>query len=165
MRCDECGYDYDGPTREEIAERLRGLGPRYADLLGDRSDAELRTRPSPDVWSPHEYACHIRDVLRTQTARIAVALEEDTPVFTPMGRDELVTQRRYNEQDPDGVMAEITSAADELARAFESLDESGWTRTGIYTYPTREERTLEWVGRHTIHEGAHHVMDIERQLT
>ena len=164
MRCDECGYDYNEVAREEVASRIRAFGPRYAELLAGHSADRLRVRPSPDVWSPLEYACHIRDVFLTQRSRLAVALEEDTPVFTPMGRDRLVTERRYNEQEPDAATRELAAAADELASAFESLPEAGWARTGIYTYPTREERTLEWVGRHTIHEGEHHVMDIDRQL-
>ena len=39
-----------------------------------------------------------------------------------------------------------------------------WQRTGIYSYPTREVRTIEWIGRHTAHEGEHHLIDIARQL-
>jgi hypothetical protein len=164
MRCEECGYDYDEVARVEIAPRVRTFGARYEELLARGSDAALRNRPSREVWSPLEYACHVRDVFDTQSARIARALEEDTPVFTPMGRDELPIERRYNEQDPTAVAGELSVAADRLAQAFESLDDAGWARTGVYTYPTREVRTIEWVGRHTIHEGEHHLMDIERQL-
>lgn len=164
MRCDECGYDYSEPARDEVAERIRALGPRFAGLL-DRDAATLRTKPAPDVWSPLEYGCHIRDVLRTQRDRLGRALVEDTPVFTPMGRDRLAVEHRYNEQDPSVVRSEIIEAADSLAAAFAALDRDGWQRTGVYTYPTEEVRTVEWVGRHTIHEGVHHVLDIERQLS
>lgn len=164
MRCDECGYDYDDVPRADIASRIRALGPRYADALSGLGDAALRARPSPEVWSPLEYTCHMRDVLRTQRSRMADALAQDMPVFTPMGRERLVTERRYNEQDPQEVLGEVAEAADGLAGAYEELDDAGWHRTGVYTYPTREERTLEWVGVHTIHEGEHHLMDIARQV-
>jgi hypothetical protein len=30
-------------------------------------------------------------------------------------------------------------------------------------YPTPRQRSLEWVGRHTLHEAVHHLMDIDRQ--
>lgn len=164
MRCEECGFDYGDARRDGIASRIRAFGSRYEELLAGHSADRLRTRPSPDVWSPLEYACHVRDVFLAQRSRIGVALKEDTPVFTPMGRDRLVTERRYNEQHPNVVTGELAAAADDLASAFEALDDAGWMRTGIYTYPTRTERSLEWVGVHTIHEGEHHVMDIERQV-
>jgi hypothetical protein len=164
VRCDECGYDYDEAARDEVASRLRAFGPRYAEALAGRTDTELRARAHRDVWSPLEYTCHIRDVFRAQTSRIALTLEQDTPEYQPMRRDERVTEERYNEQDLATVLDEVAAAADELASAFEALDDAGWQRTGIYSYPTREVRTLEWVGRHTIHEGEHHLLDIERQL-
>lgn len=162
MRCDECGYDYNDVARDEVAARIRALGPLYAEALMGAGDT-LRTRPAPEVWSPLEYACHVRDMLRTQTARIALAREQDTPEFVPMGRDQRAIDDRYDEQDPIAVVGELTMAADDLASAFESLDDAGWVRTGVYSYPTREVRTVEWIGRHTIHEGVHHLRDIARQ--
>lgn len=163
MHCDECGYDYNEPTRAQVAPRIRAFGPRYAYVL-DTDDATLRVKPAPDVWSPLEYGCHVRDMFRAQRARIALALEQDTPLFASIRRDERAVDERYNEQDPAVVRSEITEASDELASAFEALNDEGWARTGTYTYPTEEIRTLEWVGRHTIHEGEHHLLDINRQL-
>ncbi|WP_406044517.1 hypothetical protein OG799_08560 [Micromonospora sp. NBC_00898] len=40
-----------------------------------------------EVWSPLEYTCHVRDVLRVQGERLALALVTEEPEFTPMGRD------------------------------------------------------------------------------
>ena len=100
MQCDECGYDYNELARDEVASRIRSFRGRYAMALAAHTDEELRTRPEPNVWSPLEYACHIRDVFRTQTARIALTLEEDTPEYASMRRDERVLEERYNEQDP-----------------------------------------------------------------
>jgi hypothetical protein len=33
----------------------------------------------------------------------------------------------------------------------------------IYGYPARAERTIAWVGVHTVHELVHHALDIRRQ--
>ena len=164
MRCGECGYDYDELDRADVALRIRAFGPRYAALL-DRDQTVLRTKPGPDVWSPLEYGCHIRDVFRAQRERIALALEQDGPLFTSIHRDERAVEDRYNEQNPSVVRREVTGAADDLASAFEALDDAGWACTGVYTYPTQEVRTIEWVGLHTVHEGEHHLLDIERQLS
>jgi len=161
VRCEECGYDYGELPRDELAATVRALGERYAEGL-DASPDVLRAHPLDGVWSILEYCCHLRDVLRVQKGRIQLALVEETPTFASMRREERVFEDRYNEQDPQRVAGEIVFAGGELAALLESLDETGWSRTGVYNYPTTEIRTVEWIGRHTIHECVHHLMDIER---
>ena len=177
-RCDACVFVYDDvavtdlPTELRaaarlLAERLQPDGFQRNGLEPDGlvpDDQALRTRPEPDVWSALEYACHVRDMLDVQRARVALALVEDSPIFTPMGRDERVERDGYNQQDPTVVAAEVVVAADRLADALEALDPVEWQRTGIYTWPTTESRSLAWVGRHTLHELRHHTADIDRVL-
>jgi S-DNA-T family DNA segregation ATPase FtsK/SpoIIIE len=124
----------------------------------------LREHSAPGVWSPLEYACHYRDVLRVQLERVRLAVREDKPKFAPMGREERVTQLRYNEQDPHKVAFEIAEAAGALASALDRLGPLSWEREGYYNYPAPQLRSVEWIGRHTIHEGVHHLLDMERQL-
>jgi hypothetical protein len=99
-----------------------------------------------------------------QRERILLARKEDEPTFLPMRREERVTEEPYNEQDPGTVGVEIAVAADELASMLERLSDSEWQRRGVYNYPAPQLRTVEWIARHTIHEGVHHILDIERQL-
>ena len=81
-------------------------------------DAALRHRPSADVWSALEYACHVRDVLLVMRERVLQVLREPSPpAFTPMGRDERVRDDRYAEQSPNDVPRQITDAAAMLALA------------------------------------------------
>jgi hypothetical protein len=162
--CDECGFRFDSIPREQLAQTIRSFGPAYADLL-TKPDKTLRAHPIDGVWSALEYACHMRDVLRTQRARVELALCEEVPEFVPMGRDELPVKDRYNEQDPATVGAELSQAANELADALDALNEASWNRTGIYNWPTKAERTLDWVARNAVHEGKHHIMDIDRLLS
>lgn len=145
-------------------ERLRDIATHLADRLSEASDDAVRARPGPDTWSPLEYGCHVRDVLRVQRGRLAQALADDTPTFTPMGRDERAVRDRYNEQDPAAVTAALVGAADALAAAFEELDETGWVRTAIYSYPEPAERSMVWLAQHTVHECHHHLLDVERGL-
>jgi S-DNA-T family DNA segregation ATPase FtsK/SpoIIIE len=161
VHCEECGFDYDALPRAGLSATIRALAERYGEGLEASPDV-LRAHPMDGVWSILEYCCHLRDVLRVQRGRVQLALAEETPTFASMRREERVSEERYNEQDPQQVAAEIVSAADELAVLLESLDDSGWSRTGVYSYPTTEVRTVEWIGRHTIHECVHHLMDIER---
>jgi S-DNA-T family DNA segregation ATPase FtsK/SpoIIIE len=150
-------------TSDAVPDALRSYGPVYAERLG-RNEQLLRLRPSPEVWSALEYGCHVRDVLQVQRQRLALALVEDCPTFPPMGRDERVVNDRYNEQDPAVVAGELRAAADEIAEAFEALDDTGWSRSGIYNYPEPTERSMLWLAQHTIHECRHHLTDIDHVL-
>ena len=158
--CDECGFSYASVSAEDLPRRLAAAGPRFVATLATVADP--RRRPAPSVWSPLEYTCHVRDVLRVQGERLALALRTDNPEFALMGREERVVRDAYNAQDPQTVLMELTEAANELARDFGALDPSQWSRTGIYNWPTPETRTLLWLGQHTIHEVEHHLMDLTR---
>jgi hypothetical protein len=161
-RCPECGYDYHDLARDELAPALRADAAMLCARLADVPDADLRRRIRPEVWSPLEYACHVRDVLQVQRERVLLAQAEDEPGFVPMRRDERAVELRYNEQDPAVVNEQIVAAADALARTLEGLDAAGWERPGVYNYPTSQLRTVEWIGRHTVHELRHHTYDIGR---
>jgi hypothetical protein len=162
--CEECGYAYDSRARGELADTIRSFAPRYRAILA-RDEAMLRAHPVEGTWSVLEYACHFRDVLRVQRERMERALREDEPTFASMRREERVTEERYNEQAPKQVAFELAESAGALADDLDRLDQKAWQRTGIYNYPTKEARTVEWIARHTIHEGEHHLMDIERLLS
>lgn len=149
--CEECGWEY-GDTE---------VRP-HAEAFVDAFDGS-RERPAPAVWSPLEYACHVRDVLRVQLGRLARGLAEDTPRFEPMGRDERPALYRYAEQHPDVVAREILAAADAFAVVVDALDDQQLERTVTYNWPERNVRTLRWVAEHTVHELVHHRMDVKRQ--
>jgi hypothetical protein len=147
-----------------VSRSLADVAEQYVARLAATSDAALRHRPAPDVWSPLEYAAHVRDVLEVQRERVMVALLHDAPTFEPMGREERVVEWRYNEQDPAGVAGEIRRNAADIGTVLDSLDDTGWARIGIYNWPERAERDVVWIGRHTVHEEVHHLFDINRAL-
>ena len=162
--CVQCGLVYASISEAEIPGELRKLGPSYRRRL-TRDPGALRASRDPDVWSALEYACHVRDVLEVQRGRLALALAEDRPTFEPMGREERVTRDRYNDQDPAAVADQLSANANEIAAAFAALRAADWARTGIYNWPTQAERSMTWLGQHTIHEGRHHLRDIDAALT
>ena len=82
-----------------------------------------------------------------------------------MRREERVVEERYNDRSPVEVAREVVDAGASLSGTLESLDDAGWQRTGVYNWPSRQVRTVEWIGRHTIHEGEHHLQDIDSLLT
>lgn len=148
--CDECGWEYGSLD-------LRENAARFVDAFDGSS-----VRPAPDVWSPLEYACHVRDVLRIQLGRVARGLVEETPSFGPMERDARPARYRYDAQLPDVVAREILDAAEALALVYDALSDEQLERTVTYSYPTSMVRSLRWVGQHTVHELVHHRVDVQR---
>lgn len=162
--CDDCGFVYDDLAVSDIPRVLRSFGDRYGVRLRGGDDVVLRARPQADTWSALEYACHVRDVFEVQRERLALALTEDCPVFVPMGREERVVVLAYNQQPPEDVADALAARSAELADAFAALDDAALGRMGVYSWPAPAERTMAWLGRHTVHEGEHHLIDIDRSL-
>jgi hypothetical protein len=163
-RCAECGYEFESLGRSGIVSAVLSLAHEHRILLAFAPADSLRAHSRSASWSALEYACHVRDVLRFQRERVALAQAEDTPRFVSMGRDERAVAERYNDQDPAVVAIQITDAARQFAAALRALAEDGWLRTGVYPWPAPAVRTVEWVGRRTAHELAHHLFDSRRLL-
>jgi hypothetical protein len=162
--CAECGYSYSTFRRHELAPALVAGAQEYRAVLVDTDPGVLRAHLRVRVWSALEYACHVRDVLEVQQARVVRALTEERPDFASMRRDERVTEDRYNEQDPRLVADQLLKNATTLSQTFDRIDDAGWGRTGVYHWPTTQVRTVEWIGRHTVHEQVHHLLDVHRHL-
>ena len=168
-RCDQCGFVYDDVAVTTLADRVRSFGPRYREaLLGSEvivgGEDLARTRPAPATWSALEYACHVRDVLLVQRERAVAALVEDCPSFPRMHRDERVALAGYDVQRPVDVADELSMAASLLGLVFDRLDDSQWRRPLVYNFPEPAEHDVAWLGRHTVHEGEHHLGDIRAVL-
>lgn len=159
-RCDECGFEYDLGQAPNVAATIVAATAEFADLL----EGNVRTRRTPDVWSPLEYGCHLRDVLLVQRERVLAARRRQQPFCEPMGRDERVEHDGYALQDPAEVARQLTMGARLFANDLERLGPDDWNRTVLYTYPHRSERSLRWVAVHTLHEVRHHLLDGRRQL-
>jgi DNA segregation ATPase FtsK/SpoIIIE, S-DNA-T family len=129
-------------------------------MLTGTEDVGLRAHRQPGVWSILEYCCHLRDVLTAQRERIGRALTEEEPDFTSMRREERVLEEGYNQQSSTDVASELDAAADALAGVLRNLDGAGWARTGVYHWPLTQIRSVEWIGRHSLHECVHHWKDI-----
>lgn len=167
-RCDECGFDYEaGELRAVVTMVVRQAAECSMALTKAAAGPDpdvVRLRPEPEVWSAIEYACHVRDVLQVQRLRIAQCLAEDRPVYAPMDRAGRVKEGKYELQDPQKVAAELVRLAREFGSAARDLTPSQLAKLGLYNYPVRAPRPLNWVIRHTAHEIQHHRQDIIQVL-
>ena len=163
-RCDECGFDYGGISVGEVAGILRSLCARYVEVLDGESDRDLRARPAPDIWSAVEYTCHVRDVLLIQRDRVILALVEHSPSFARMYRDERASLTGYGQESLEDLSQELRVATSLFAKLFEGLSAEQMTRPCIYNFPAATERDVGWLGRHTVHETKHHLLDVNSVL-
>lgn len=154
--CADCQFDYERMAGQNFAASAAPIVDEYVDLLESIGVTILRTRPSVHVWSPLEYACHVRDLLLVQRERVLAARRQDRPVAEPMGRDERVEHGGYNHQSPSDVARQLSDATLLLSNAFGRLSPADWERTVIYPYaypdPNPGERSLRWMATHTLHE-------------
>ena len=164
-RCEECGYTYDLDAATRASNGIRDRAAELAGLLTATGRPTLARRTRPDLWSPLEYACHVRDMLLTQRERVLLARRVNVPDAVPMGRDERVKHDGYAEQKPFEVAEELTMAARLLGNALDRLDAADWELRLVYNWPDHCERTLRWVATHTLHDVHHHLLDARRQLS
>jgi hypothetical protein len=165
--CLECGFNYELAV-DDFAAAAIPLVDAYAGLLGSTGVTSLRVRPSPDVWSALEHACHVRDLLYVQRERVLAARRRDRPNAESMGCDQRGEHDGYANQRPGDVARQLGDAALLLSNVFRRLSPDDWDRTVIYPPrypdPEPEERSLRWVATHTLHELHHHLLDVRRQL-
>ncbi|MDX6240509.1 MAG: hypothetical protein QOG10_5329 [Kribbellaceae bacterium] len=162
--CDECGFEYEAGEHQAVVTTLVRQAAECSMALtkaaaGPDPDV-VRIRPEPEVWSAIEYACHVRDGLEVQRFRIAQCLAEDRPVYAPMDRTGRVKEEKYELQDPMVVAAALMRFAREFGAAARPLTPPQLAKLGLYNYPVRAPRPLNWVIRHTAHEIQHHRYDI-----
>jgi hypothetical protein len=162
-RCEGCGFEYDlGEAPIANAAIVQG-SKDLVSILNDNA-ADVTTRREPQIWSPLEYGCHVRDVLLVQRERVLAARSMDRPSFNPMGREERVQYDGYAEQDITDVARQLSDAARLFANVLSRLSPQDWDRSVMYNYPGPCERSLRWVAVHTVHELHHHTLDVRDQL-
>jgi hypothetical protein len=156
--CPECGLDTSTFGREDVAGLLVENAAAWHRLLTGPGDP--RPRPKPEVWSPLEYGCHVRDVCRLYAERLTLMLTTDDPHYPNWDQDKTAVEDRYGEQDPHVVAGELVAAAKVLAGMFDKVTGEQWQRTGNRSDGARF--TVETFARYFVHDPIHHLHDTRR---
>jgi len=155
--CPECGLDTRQVRPQDVAGLLLANAAAWPGVL---AAADVRRRPSPHVWSPLEYACHVRDVYRLYDERLALMLAEDDPLYPNWDQDETAVAQRYGEQDPAVVAVELTAAAETLAGRFGEVSAQQWERPGRRS--DGATFSVATFARYLLHDPVHHLADVTR---
>jgi hypothetical protein len=153
--CPECGFDAADVPGRRIAGWLREKAACWPAVC-ERANA--RVRPEPGVWSPLEYACHVRDVCRVFDSRVNLMRSQVDPAFEDWDQDVAATAGAYSAQEPLAVGVELCAAAEAAAASFEAVGPGDWQRTGRRSNGSRF--TIETLGQYFLHDVIHHLHDV-----
>ncbi len=153
--CPDCGFDAPALDLARLPQAIEDNGALWQVVLGT-DDAAVR--PAPHVWSPLEYACHVRDVNRLFAERLALMLGEDDPRFPNWDQDETAVTDDYGAQDPATVADQVVAAAAAVAAVYAGVTGDQWQRRG--TRSNGDVFTVETLGRYHLHDLVHHPHDV-----
>lgn len=160
--CAECGLDRAATGPTEAIKTLLSLPARYTAVIGElmrAGDGLATRRPSENVWSATEYAAHTADALWFICDRAALILREDDPELPRFGDPD---GRDYSSVEPESAITLFMDAALKLAETLETAAPDDWTRTG---HNELGARTLLETATYGVHEGIHHLHDMEQVAT
>lgn len=153
--CPDCGFDSSTIEFGSIAGQVRSMTPRWQERL---SRADARTRPSAGVWSPTEYAAHVRDVHRVFDQRFEQLLTQDDPLFANWDQDAAAIEGGYAALSPDVVSVELATAAGAVASRLDTITADQLDRPGRRS--NGSIFTVETLGRYYLHDLVHHLHDV-----
>jgi hypothetical protein len=164
--CPQCGLDY-GTLHPPIAiNALRSFPRRYSEALAlevDEDEGVLRVRPADGVWSPLEYAAHVADVMEPFAVTIERTNTQDTPDLNGVfwDQDQRALDQGYNDMLVEDVLSKLKANVDAVVAAAEKVDAKDWSRTAQFPWGERDALTML---QNAVHEGVHHLKDLERGL-
>jgi hypothetical protein len=153
--CPDCGFDTAATKATDVAAMILTNAKTWQTVL---LRADARVRPMPNIWSPLEYACHVRDVFDLYDMRLHLMLNQDAPTFPNWNQDVTAVEQRYGMQDPAKVAAELHNAATRLAASFGAVAGDQWQRTGLRS--DGAHFTIDSFARYLIHDPIHHLHDV-----
>lgn len=170
--CPGCGLDYDTISPPDADVALRSFPRRYraameaamrsdSDAPGGPGEAWVRRRPDPDTWSALEYTAHVADLFSLFADVVRRMYDESEPTLDFWDADVRAAEQGYRDQEPADVLDRLDAEADRLVTAVARVDAAGWRRTATFPFG---ERDLLMMVRNAVHEGSHHLRDVQRVL-
>ncbi len=154
-RCPDCGFHGNDVSAADVADAVRETTQRWLEVL-DRDD--VAARPDPAVWSPLEYACHVRDVHGVYRERVDLMLGQVGPHYPNWDQDRTAIEQRYDLADPAIVAAELSESGAAMVAVLSGLGEADWVRTGHRS--DGASFTVDTMARYYLHDLVHHLWDV-----
>ena len=153
--CPDCGFEAAAHRVEDLPRLVHDTAMAWSDVL---RRPDVADRPSPGVWSPLEYACHVRDVHRIFAERLEAMLGRDAPHFASWDQDATAVAGRYAEQEPTVVDVDLIEAAGTVAGLYAGVTDDTRLRRGFRS--DGASFTVETLGQYHLHDVVHHLHDV-----
>jgi hypothetical protein len=159
--------DYDTILPPDAVVAVRSYPRRYAELMPPRDDDEkpdgvIRRRPAPDVWSALEYAAHVVDVFDDLADIVKkIASGKYTTLDHGLDPDQAAVDSRYNQMDREDVLTRLKASAENMAKVIANVPNDAWRRSATFSFGERDALIM---ARNAVHEGYHHLRDIQKVL-
>lgn len=154
--CPECSVAVGELSIGEIADLNRRCADEWSAVL--LAHPTPTTRPAPEIWSPVEYGCHVRDVFGLFIERLELMLAQDNPTFANWNPNITAEAERYDLAEATTVAAEIVQAGHEIADRFAALSAVQLDR------PAQRSDGANFsvlsFARYEIHDPVHHLWDV-----
>jgi hypothetical protein len=154
--CPDCGFDAGNCAAGAVPGLVRANALQWGQLLA--AGVIQPGRPDPAVWSPLEYACHVRDVYERYDQRIGLMLTESNPLYPNWDQDATAVTDRYEEQEPGVVVSRLAVAAETVAVRLEGVSPADQQRPGRRSDGAKF--TVDTIARYMVHDPIHHVWDV-----
>lgn len=163
-KCAGCGFEASAVARQALGNELQQAAAKWVTFIAGTSSEALRQHRLAEVWSPLEYAVHVRDVLAVFAGRIELMLREVEPDLGWWDHEAAIKDGSTNRSDPKAVAEDIVANAKHLS-VLVDFDEStpahdSWARRG--TRRGTEVFTVESKVRFALHETIHHLYDVRK---
>jgi hypothetical protein len=163
--CPQCGDQPSALPVDALGALAVERAAAWRTFLEQADEEYLRHVPEPGVFSPLQYAAHVRDILRVYTDRMVLGLEQDAPTV-PIFQPPQEVWEEYNRSDVRELAADLEAQARRFEATTASIEPSGWTRIvvndrgvyGVYTF------TLAGLACNAAHETRHHLLDAQGTL-
>lgn len=153
--CPQCGFEPSAQSLTELPGLFHDTAMTWSEVL---VRADVADRPAPHVWSPLEYACHVRDVHELFARRVRLMLDEDEPTFANWDQDATAVESDYASQDPGEVAVGLVAAADHVAGLYATVTDETRGRRGMRS--NGDGFTVETLGSYHLHDVVHHLHDV-----
>lgn len=111
----------------QLADQLEISGRHLCQQLEGVGDAQARWKPNPEKWSILEVLVHLVEEEQFDfLPRILSTLEDPARPWPPIDPEGWVTERRYNERDPEETLAAFKRERAASLESLRSLDPPLW---------------------------------------
>lgn len=162
--CQECGIDYDTISPGDTVVAIRSYPRRFRAALAladdqDDPEAAIRRKPDAGTWSALVYTSHVADVFGFTADAADRILASENPSIADPGTD--VDEEDVAANARNDVLRALDEAATRATSTLQRAKGDDWNRTGTFSWG---ERDLLMTARNAVHEGHHHLRDVERVL-